>query len=250
VINPLGDLTSDAFHVWRILLSQSEDVVRTLEGYLSMDELRRADRYRRELDRCRYVVAHGVLRELLADYTAQTPRDVSFGYTAAGKPFLMDDQGEQRLRFTLSHSGEWAVVALALSTEVGIDIEQIDLDVSVEAVAERFFSRNESEVLREVPPEQRTAAFFAAWTRKEAYVKARGEGISDRLRKFSISINPEQIPVLLTDSTDPCASLRWRLYDLDIAHGYAAALAAEGATRQIHIMSWMHPSSICASRET
>lgn len=243
--NSLGGLTSDALHVWRILLRQSEDVVHTLQEYLSMDEARRADRYRRERDRTRYVVAHGSLRELLADYTSQTPRNISFGHTATGKPFLIDDQGERRLRFNLSHAGEWAIVALAASMEVGIDIEQIDSDVSVEAVAERFFSLSEFEALREVPSEQRTGAFFTAWTRKEAYVKARGEGIADRLRHFSVSIAPEQIPILLTDSIDAHAALHWKIYDLDIAPGYAAAIAAEGATHRLRTMRWTPPLSSC-----
>ena len=234
----LGDLNFGSLHVWRIVLSQSGVVVRKLEGHLSVDEVQYADRYRRERDRTQYVVAHGVLRELLADYTEQTPRNISFGHTAKGKPFLIDDRGEQRLRFNLSHSGEWAIIALALSTEVGIDIEQIDSDVSVKAVAERFFSCSELEVLQEVPLEQRTVAFFSAWTRKEAYLKARGEGIVERLRNISVAIDSEQIPIRLTDSMDPCAALRWRLYDLDITPGYAAALAAEGTSHQIRMMRW------------
>ena len=235
---PLRDLIFGSLHVWRILLSQSEEVARKLEGHLSVDEVQRADRYRRERDRCRYVVAHGALRELLADYTEQTPHNISFDHTATGKPFLSDDRREQRLRFNLSHSGEWAIIALALSTEVGIDIEQIDSDVSVEAVAERVFSDSELEALQEVPLEQRTVAFFSAWTRKEAYLKARGEGIAERLRNISISIDSEQPPIRLTDSMDPCAALRWRLYSLDITPGYAAALAAEGTRHQIRMMRW------------
>lgn len=243
--NLLDSLAPEVLHVWSILLTQPEAIVRGLEEHLSMDELRRADRYRRELDRTRYVVAHGALRELLADYTSQTPRNISFGHTATGKPFLINDQGEQRLRFNLSHAGEWAIVALVLSTDVGIDIEQIDSDVSVEAVAERFFSRSEFEALREVPSEQRTVVFFTAWTRKEAYVKARGEGIAGRLRGFSISIAPEQIPILLTDSIDAHATLHWRIYDLDIARGYAAAIAAEGATHRLRTMRWTPPLPSC-----
>lgn len=235
---PAGELTRDDLHVWQIPLHQSGDVVRMLEGHLSVIEARRAIRYRREMDRRRHVVAHGALRELLAEYTAQTPRDVSFGHTAIGKPFLIDNRREKPLRFSLSHSGDWAVVAVALSTEVGVDIEQIDSEVSVEAVAERFFSRSEFEALRNAPSEQRTEFFFTAWTRKEAYLKARGEGIADRLRSFSVSVNPEQIPVLLTDSKDPPAVRGWRIYDVDIACGYAAALAAEGDTHQIHLMHW------------
>ena len=238
---PLGGLTSDALHVWRVFLSQSEDVIRTLEEHLSMDEIRRADRYRQERDRSRYVVAHGVLRELLADYMALSPQDISFGHTEKGKPFLKGGGGEQRLRFNLSHSGEWAVVGLALSTEVGVDIEQIDLGVSIEAVARRFFSNSEFEALRDLPLKQRTAAFFATWTRKEAYVKARGDGIADRLRNFSVSVDPEQSAILLTDSIDAFATHHWRIYDLHIMPNYAAAIAAEGKTHQIHIMRWTHP---------
>ncbi|MEA3238489.1 MAG: 4'-phosphopantetheinyl transferase superfamily protein [Candidatus Bipolaricaulota bacterium] len=212
-----------------------------LEEHLSIDEIRRANRYRQERDRSRYIVAHGVLRELLADYMALSPRDISFGHTEKGKPFLKGGGGEQRLRFNLSHSGEWAAVGFALSTEVGIDIEQIDLSVSIEAVARRFFSNSEFEAIQAIPLEQRTAAFFTTWTRKEAYVKARGDGIADRLRNFRVSVDPEQSAILLTDSIDPHAIASWKIYDLNIAHGYAAAIAAEGATHQIRIMRWTHP---------
>ncbi len=234
----LSDLASDALYVWCIRLDQSEAVVRTLEAHLCADEARRASRYRRDLDRTRYIVAHGALRELLAGYTRQTPRDISFGTTAKGKPFLVDDRGEQPFQFSLSHSGEWAVVGLALSVELGIDIEQIDPDVKAEAVAQRFFSRSESEALRNVPPEQRTIAFFSTWTRKEAYVKARGVGITDRLSSFSVSVDPERIPILLADSMDPHGPRHWRIYDLDVAAGYAAAIAAHGATHTIRMMHW------------
>ena len=245
--DPLLEPRPGTLHVWRIRLTQSDAVVRTLEGHLSVDEVRRANRYRRERDRTRYVVAHGALRELLAEYTTLTSRGVSFDYTAAEKPFLKGEQGGQPLRFNLSHSGDWAVVALALSTEVGIDVEQIDPEVSVEAVAERFFSRSEFEALQSVPLEQRTIAFFSTWTRKEAYVKARGDGIVGRLRSFSVSIDPEQIPILLADSMYPSAALRWRLYDLDITPGYAGALAAEGTMHKIHMMRWT-PTLILSAR--
>lgn len=234
----LSDLASDALYVWCIRLDQSEAVVRTLEAHLCADEARRASTYRRDLDRTRYIVAHGALRELLAGYTRQTPRDISFDTTAKGKPFLVDDRGEQPFEFSLSHSGEWAVVGLTLLSELGVDIEQIDPDVKAEAVAQRFFSRSESAALRNVPPEQRTIAFFAAWTRKEAYVKARGVGIADRLSSFSVSVDPELIAILLDDSMDPHGTLHWRIYDLDIAAGYAAAIAAEGVTHRLRTMRW------------
>jgi 4'-phosphopantetheinyl transferase len=237
----VDSLTPEILHVWCVRLTQSDDVVRTLKKHLSPDEVLRADRYRRERDRIRYIIAHGALREMLADYTGQSPHDVSFGYTAAGKPFLIDDRGERPLRFNLSHSGDWAAVGVALSTEVGIDVERIDSEVSVEAVAGRFFSRSEFEALRAVPPDQRVAVFFTAWARKEAYVKARGEGILDRLRRFSVSIDPEQPPILLTDSTDAGGVRQWTIYDLDIAPGYAAAIAAEGSAHRIRVMRWTQP---------
>ena len=95
-----------------------------------------------------------------------------------------------------------------------------------------------------MPLEQRAVAFFSVWTRKEAYLKARGEGIAERLRDISVSIDSEQIPIRLTDSMDPCSALRWRLYDLDITPGYAAALAAEGTRHQIRMMRWMPTTSL------
>lgn len=231
----LADLTSGVLHVWCARLTQSDGVVRALKQHLSPDEVLRADRYRRERDRIRYVIAHGALREMLADYTGQSPHDVSFGRTAAGKPFLIDDRGERTLRFNLSHSADWAVAGVALSTEVGVDIERVNPGIEIDAVVERFFSHSESEALRAVPTDRRVAAFFTAWTRKEAYVKARGEGILDRLGSFSVSIDPDRPASLLTDATDGAG---WSIYDLDIAPGYAAAMAAEGTTHRIQVMRW------------
>ena len=235
---PLSYLASDALHVWRIQTHQPEDAVGRLERSLASEEARKANAYLRETDRRRYVIAHGALREILAGYLAQAPRDLSIECAAAGKPFLVDDREERPLRFSLSHSGEWALVGVALSAEVGVDVERIDPAVSVDAVVARFFSRGEIEAFRTIGAEQRVAAFFAAWTRKEAYVKARGEGVLSRLRRFSVSVDPKRACVLFEDSADARASLGWSLYDLEIAPGYAAAVAAEGTEHRLEILDW------------
>ena len=237
---PAGGLAPDAIHVWRIQTDQSRIVARRLEGYLGVKEARKADAYRREADWRRFVVAHGALREILAWYTSRAPQDVTFRFTTAGKPFLTDRQGGQPLRFSLSHSGEWALVGVSLSVDVGVDIEEIDSAVSAEAVVERFFSRRESEAFQAVPPEHRTAAFFAAWTRKEAYVKARGDGVVNRLHRFSVSVDPRRLPILLDDSLDAHAPLHWSIYDLNVASGYAAAVAAERTQQRLQLIAWGH----------
>jgi len=238
VRTPIRDLRHGALHVWRIRIDQPGTVIHGLEGHLSSDETRKADALGREVDRRRFVVAHGALREILASYTGHAPRDLSFGSAFAGKPILIDEVGEQPLRFSLSHSEEWVLVGVTLSVEVGIDIERINPGTSVEAIAERFFSRREAEALCALPAEHRTAAFFAVWARKEAYVKARGEGIVNRLHRFSLSVDPTEIPVLLDDSMDEDAPLHWRIYDLDVADGYAAAVVAEGSEHRLRVADW------------
>ena len=184
----------DIVKAFRISLERSETEQARLAAHLSDAERARM---------ARYLVAHGVLREILAECLGITPIGLHFGEGPHGKPFL-DPPG---LNFSLSHSGELAMVAVSADRAVGIDIEEVRPDLDVLAIAERFFAPEEAGSLAAMAAAQRTAAFFALWTRKEAYSKARGMALAPALRE-SAGISDE-----------------WGVETIDAGEGYAAAVA-------------------------
>src|SRR5262249_23128168 len=145
---------------------------------LSPEERERADRFHFARDRDRFVIAHAVLRQILALYLQSQPELIQFVQQKHGKPELAPESNPLGLTFNLSHSGEVALVAVAAHMQLGVDVELMRSDFGGEEIAERFFSRPEVEKLRLLAAHQRTRAFFQCWTRKEAYLKARGEGLS------------------------------------------------------------------------
>lgn len=183
-------------------------------------------RFRFEKDRRRYLVGRGVLRTLLGRYLEVAAQDLRFETAAAGKPHLASGQGE--LQFNLAHSGEYVLFAIANGRVVGIDVEEIDDDFDARQVAAHFFSSNEQRDLETLTGRARVEAFFECWTRKEAYVKARGEGLSLPLDQFDVSLRPGEPARLIATRPDPAEARHWQLSGLDVADGYKAALAVEG----------------------
>ena len=182
-------------------------------------------RFRFEKDRRRYLIGRGVLRTLLGRYLDLAPQDLRFETAAAGKPHLASGQGQ--LQFNLAHSGEYVLIAIA-GRAVGIDVEEIDDDFDAREVAAHFFSPGERRDLEMFTGRTRIEAFFECWTRKEAYVKARGEGLSLPLDQFDVSLRPGEPARLIATRPDPAEARRWQLSGLDVADGYKAALAVEG----------------------
>lgn len=215
---------ADEVHVWRATLLASAEEVEPLWGLLSGDERQRAQRFRFERDRRRFVVGRGLLRILLARYLRCPPHAVRLSYSAHGKPAVVEPA--TLLAFNLAHSHELALYAFAWGRRVGVDVERMRSDLADEQIAQRFFAPGEVAALRCVPPHERTAAFFRCWTRKEAFVKARGEGLSLPLDQFEVSLDPDQATLLCT--APPEEALRWRLQPLFPDPAYAAALAVEG----------------------
>lgn len=215
-------------HVWRVPLSRSFSTLPTLFEYLSTDERERAGRFHFSKDRDRFIVARGMLRRILSRYLNTPPAQLLFSYNKYGKPALHADSVEVALRFNLSHSNDVALYALTLGRELGVDVEFLREDFASVEIAERFFSHTEVAMLRALPGTQRTQSFFNCWTRKEAYIKARGEGLSHPLDQFTVSLAPEDPARLIYTSPDPLDVERWKLFDLYPSHGYAAALAVWG----------------------
>lgn len=145
---------------------------------------------------------------------------------------------ERVLRFSVSHSGDWMLLAVACDCRVGIDIERLRQGVRVDNLARRFFTEREAERLLSLPSEDRKAAFFRVWVRKEAYLKAVGGGVPAGLRRLSVSVAPDEPPKILNTELEPGGASAFSLYDIDVPEGYVGALAVEGTGHQIRYMSW------------
>ena len=248
---PLIALAEDDVHVWQADLDLPAAQVQRLERALAPDELARADRFRAAEVRARFVVTRGALRDILGRYLGLAPEQVRFGYGPAGKPLLAAEQGSReaggrRLEFNLAHSGGVALFAVARGRRVGVDVELIRPNVPHDRLAARFFSPQEQAQLRALPAEAQLEAFFACWTRKEAFVKARGEGLALGLTRFAVSVAAGGPAALLHTAFDPDEAGRWALQDLAPRPGYAAALAVEG--RGWQLTCWRWPDGIEVNR--
>ncbi len=219
-------LPENTVHVWRAeLLPSAPDV-------LSVDERTKAAQFHFDRDRDRYVAARVILRQLISRYERLQPESIEFTYNTYGKPALE----ASTLRFNASHSGGLALLAFARNRNIGVDLECIRPDLASREIASQFFSQDEIAALRALSPETLAPAFFACWTRKEAFIKAHGSGLSLPLHKFSVSVNaPAQ---LLRTDFDPDAVRQWTLHDLTVEPGFAAALALEGDLGRIERWEW------------
>lgn len=215
-------------HVFRLRLNLPGETLSALRSVLDPAEQARAARYRVEGKRREYVAARGQMRSVLAAYVGCNPAGLHFDASPHGKPFLPG----AGLRFNLSHTDGLALLAVTNGQEVGIDLESTHRQVEGDTLAERFFSPSEVEALRALPPEQHLTGFLNGWTRKEAYIKARGLGLALPLDSFSVTLKPGA-PARLT-APDP----GWVLYPLDPGPGYIAALVVEGALSGIRCWSW------------
>jgi 4'-phosphopantetheinyl transferase len=219
-------------HVWCAALDRPAGEVRALARLLSTDERDRAERFHFERDRARFVAGRATLRLILAGYTHAGPEGLVLRQGRQGKPALVGEPGALAeagaLHFNVSHSEGVALYAFALGRQVGVDVEHVRPVDDAEQIAARFFSPAECAALAMLPPDARLQAFFTCWTRKEAYVKAIGEGLSRPLEGFAVSLAPGEAAALLHVEGDPDEARRWRLEALAPAQDYVGALAAEG----------------------
>ncbi len=227
-------------HVWKIYLkapwsSENQEI-------LSNDEKARARRFRFHTDGDRFIAARSSLRTVLARYLRTKPAELKFGVNPFGKPHLAPGQDQLGLRFNLSHSHEMALLAVARKRDVGVDIEFMRRDFATDDIAQRFFSRSEVNQLESIASELKTKAFFNCWTRKEAYIKARGEGLSFPLDQFDVSFAPNAPAALLANRRDRKEVSRWSFQALCPAPEYAAALAVEAGFSRMCLWNFNQPA--------
>ena len=233
-------LADNEIHVWRAGLELPVSQLQRLRGALTVDELERANRFSFQIDRQRFIAARGTLRSILSRYITITPSHLRFHYNRYGKPFLAAEFSAHLLNFNLSHSGSMALYAITRKMEVGVDVERVRSDVDYEEIAERFFSANEVAILRTMPTEKKLDAFYTCWTRKEAYIKAHGKGLSLPLDSFDVSFAPWEPSILLITKDEARESSHWRLLDLKPGLGYVGALAVKGIGCRLRYWDWNH----------
>jgi 4'-phosphopantetheinyl transferase len=222
-------LTDNEIHVWKADLNCEKADIQQLFSLLSPDEQQKAARFYFEKDRHHYSTARGLLRLILSSYLAQGPRNIRFNYNSYGKPALDSDL----LQFNVSHSHELALYAVARHCNVGIDLEYMRTDFGWRQIAEQYFSTQELHSLVQLPESQQCRAFFDGWTRKEAYIKAKGQGLSIPLSQFDVSLSPIEPAALLHTQWDPLEPAQWTLHALNPGEGYAGAIAVQGRDCQI-----------------
>jgi 4'-phosphopantetheinyl transferase len=227
---------SGRVHVWRVLLdgppTGSEPSV------LSPDEVTRAGRFHFEKDRIYFTRCRSALRSLLARYLAIPADEIRFEYLTSGKPQLAAEQNPRALRFNVSHSANMALIAVGSEHRLGVDIEKIRADIDTTALAERFFSHRERTGLQALPDHLRVPGFFACWTRKEAFLKATGEGLSFPLADFSVTTSPDLDPQLEEVKGNPEARKQWFLADLNVVGGFRATVAVERSHSLLETYAW------------
>jgi len=213
-------------HVWRVSLA-STTAADALWPVLSIDEQARARRFFQERHRRRYTIAHGALRQILASYLDRPAETIEFATGPHGKPSVVEpERSTRRLEFNLSHSGDLALVAVALDRPVGVDLEEWERDMNHLELAERFFSPAERDALRALATsaDDLVRGFFAAWSRKEAYLKASGQGVTRGLHHFDVTLAPHEPARLVADRHDDRALERWRMVALPPAPAFSGAL--------------------------
>lgn len=225
-------------HVWGAVLDVSSGRLAAYAETLSADEHERARRFHFERGQKHFIAGRGILRAILGSYLKLEPAQLQFEYGSRGKPSVAKIHDQSALHFNLAHSDSLLLVAVTEHCPIGVDVECMRLVEQVD-LAERFFSGNEAKRLRTLPADQQTSAFFNLWTRKEACLKATGEGIAERLQQITVSFLPDEPVRVLEDFGAPETAPGWTLAALSPAAGYVAAVAA--AVPRLELSCWRWP---------
>jgi len=222
------NLPDDEVQLWRVDLEALRGGESRWKLLLSPDELRRASRFHSARDRQHFIAARAILRTILAAYLESEPASLCFSYSKREKPSLGPPHNESGISFNISHSGGVALLAFSRRREIGVDVEQIRHDFDLKAIAQRFFSAHEQDQLAALPTGGAVENFFRCWTRKEAYIKATGDGLSLPLSQFDVSLNPSETNALLATRPDGKEAALWSVREVPAGDGYVAALCVRG----------------------
>ena len=238
-------LTPGEVDVWSVCLDGSPECVAASRATLSGDECERADRFHFDRDRRRFTCARAALRRLLAEYLDAEAGELTFSYGPNGKPALSGPFA-RAAGFNVSHSHELALVAIGRDVAMGIDVEAVRSMEDADDIAIRFFSPREAGQLRSLPAALHNEAFFACWTRKEAYLKALGSGLAKPLDEFDVTFAPGETPSLVVHG-DERETARWSIRGLSPAPGYVGALVTEGRA-DARCWQWTGPRAESGAR--
>jgi 4'-phosphopantetheinyl transferase len=224
-------------HVWAVRLDGVAPIAADGTAILSPEEVEKAKRFHFPRDQARFAAARSMLRKILGHYLRSEPAEVRFNYGPKGKPFL-DSASSPKLHFNLSHSENLALIALTWEGPVGVDVERIRPLSDSEELAERFFCENENAALKNVRAGERFDAFFDLWTRKEALIKATGDGMTDEGIKID-TLSTEERSAHLVDIRPGLVSLSdWDLHRFEPAKGFRAALAVAAKNMEVVTGLW------------
>jgi 4'-phosphopantetheinyl transferase len=224
-------LADNELHVWRASLDSPSQLLHRFTGTLNANEKERAEKFLVPQAREHFITARGILRALLSMYLEIDPEKVELQHGPEGKPSLSYVHNSQ-ICFSVSHSQGMGLFAFAQRHEVGVDIERIKANFRSMEIASHFFATDEVTALAKLPPELEAEAFYACWTRKEAYVKARGRGLSIPLKSFTVNFTDSE--QLLRDET----GAPWSCYRLEPTPGFAGAVVAEGENWSLKCWEW------------
>ncbi len=234
------ELTEQFVHLWPVRVEASFDVVDTFALLLEPEEKSRADRFCSEEHRRSFILVRGTLKALLGHYLGVPASGVRLDYSSNGKP---RPAPRSCITFNLSHSGDLVAFTFGIGIEMGVDVERIRWLADMLEIARHFFSHQEAVDLMALPAEQRERAFFRCWTRKEAYLKAIGNGLSVPLNSFDVSVRPGEPARMIRIGCDNIAASAWTLHDLELEPGYAGAIAYRDIQRILYIAPLLNPSS-------
>jgi 4'-phosphopantetheinyl transferase len=228
-------LRENEVHVWLVQTNDESTSPDDFKDLLSSVEQDRASKFRFEIDQRRYTTSHAALRSILSNYVNDPARALQFAAGPYGKPKLAPIHATEKVEFNLSHSHELALIAVAQGREIGVDVEWVREDFAFDEVAQRFFTTKEVAALHRLPLHLQREAFYKCWTSKEAFLKAKGTGLSGQLDEVEIVRADDVVRV---KGTIPNSSL----VELTVANGYVAALVVEGAKPRIDYYAWKWPS--------
>ncbi len=216
------NIIANSTHLWYCNFDENLKNLQHYGTVLSDDEAARSLRFKFLKDRQSYIISRGILRILLGKYTHTKPEQLAFIYGKYGKPSL-----NSPIKFNISHSGNMAVFGFTINDEIGVDIEYIKPDVEVMHLVENFFSETEIAMLKSLPEAIQKKAFYRCWTRKEAFIKAEGSGLSFPLDQFSVSVDDDEVANLLETKWNTNKKNNWALHSCVPKADYIAAVAVE-----------------------